>query len=946
MDATPVSTPESSHMRQAEEQRASPDPFVVTPAPGQRLARPFAPLLGHEMEDDQTQSKASIENEDWLQELTSEMGTPQETTPTARHRPMSAALTKSAPANSLVNLAATMHVERPLKRLRTAISPTSPPRDARQVQTQRTHAPADGTTVAVRAAAGDPPVPRVRKELAVEPPPQYAPAGQSGAVSKKDIFGFLADAVNVWITVDPLKMRSAPPVPVDGADIKRLIESGASSPGAPATENTSEQAQYMPTMTTLPISNPTAPGIYQSSHAVQPSAYNRCSLPSENSLPAYLDPRANDAMESDEISSRHSEIGDTREHMDVDPQSSMTSYRGPAGAGADAEPFQGATAEEVWPPLANCPSSLIRIRYLNKNGILQVLERPRNGYPERHRRGPYDISQHLSEVTRRAWNNERPNQRCIVSFFKGKVYMTEDDIEFYRSILRSVFTAVTGESAFKILSSKITKRERSDTARYFPVLNLSPHAVRILFEQYGWSSPIGSLFIEIELEHIPFFLYTLDGFYGVLEHEKELAEQVEKYLQDVKAQEVTRALVLHDANPPSDVEARVKEILSHIVVSIVDYGARDQSQGKRPIVANVHCASPTDDGVLWEEWRDAMQALGAATTFGHGKVRKHMRCDSCHAVDHPTHICPYDRLGWYDTPTPPRAKRNATRATQNTSQQGNRQQPPRGAPSSAPEYVQQTQLPRGAQSSAPEYVQQKQQTQQMQQTNVVPFSGAPLYGSLPPRGAMQSAGSAPPLANAHAYGNAQVYRGPNAPAYNGVPNYNSAAGYNNTLDYQTASNHRGAQISEDLQSHGRPPPHVSAPHNVPYAYGGIAAGPPSAPPPYGGARPQGSALPFHDPQAYGREDVPQYFGGATQYNPPPARVNVDRDHGSRPAIAPRHGQASRAQDAMRLLPVAGAATVPQLHPAPPATSVGELAEVPIPTQIHWLTHRKVGMSPC
>ncbi|KAL1949163.1 hypothetical protein VTO73DRAFT_10969 [Trametes versicolor] len=876
MDATPVSTPESSHARQAEEQRASPDPFIVTPVQGQRSARPFAPLLGHETDDGQTQSKASTENEDWLQELIFETDAPQEATPTARHRPMSAALVKSAPVNSLANFAATMPAERPLKRLRTAVSPTSPLRDARPAQVQRMHALADGTAAAGRAVVEDPSVPRSRKEQAVEPPPQYAPTSQTGAVSKKDIFGFLADAVNVWINVDPLKMRSAPPVPVDGADIRRLIESGASSPGAPAIEHTQEQPQYMPTVNALPTSNPTAPGIYQSSHAVRPSAYNRCSLPIENPPPMYLDPRANDVTESDEISSRHSETGDTREQMDVDPQASMTSYRGPASAGIEAESFQRATAEEVWPPLANCPSSLVRIRYLNENGILHVLERARNGYPERHRRGPYDISQHLSEVTRWAWNNERPNQRCIVSFFKGKVYMTEDDIEFYRSILRSVFTAVTGESAFKILSSKITKRERSDTARYFPVLNLSPHAVRILFEQYGWSSPLGSLFIEIELEHIPFFLYTLDGFYGVLEHEKELAEQVEKYLQGVKAQDVTRKLVLHDANPPNDVEARVREILSHIVVSIVDYGARDQSQGKRPIVANVHCASPTDDGVLWEEWRDAMQELGAETSFGHGKVRKNMRCDSCHAVDHPTHICPYDRLDWYDTPTPPRVKRNATRAqTKNLPQQGSRQQLSRGAPSNAPEYA--------------------QHTQQAQQTNVVPFSGAPLYGNLPPHGAMQLASGAPPLANAHAYGNAHEYRGPSAPTYNGASNYNNAASHNNMLDRQIAPNYGGAQISENLQSHGRQPPHTSAPRNVPYTYGGEAAGLPSALPPYGGARPQGSALPFNDPRAYGREDVPQYFGGAPQHNPPPARGNLDRNQGSRPAIAPRHGQANRAQ---------------------------------------------------
>lgn len=165
----------------------------------------------------------------------------------------------------------------------------------------------------------------------------------------------------------------------------------------------------------------------------------------------------------------------------------------------------------------------------------------------------------------------------------------------------------------------------------------------------------------MELEHIPFYMYTLDGFDVILEHVGELASEVEKYLRTEPAKNITRYLVEHDANPPDNIEKRVNEILRCIVVSVVDYGARDKSQGKHPIVLNIHCASPTRDAVLWEEWHDGLQSLGAPTTYGFGKARKHMRCDMCHGADHPTHIYPYAKLRWYDNPTPPRVRRAAAR---------------------------------------------------------------------------------------------------------------------------------------------------------------------------------------------------------------------------------------------------------------------------------------------
>ncbi|EIW54960.1 uncharacterized protein TRAVEDRAFT_22783 [Trametes versicolor FP-101664 SS1] len=897
-EATPIATPASQQTRRAEAQMASPDPFIVTPARGQRIARPFAPLLGYEMESTQEQSKASTEQEDWLQELTSDAGSSQNTTPTERPRPETVGANRIThrPGQS-THIAATAPPERPLKRLRTEMSPETPSHSARSslaavphTQTNNVDMNQNTAVTAVRAGTSS----------TDEPLPQYTPPNQEVAVNRSDVFGFLADAVNVWIAQGPMKNGDAPPAPYDGSDIERLIEACASSTQQEAPAHTMALSYSMTSESTQTISNPALPGIYQSDHAARQHTQHAASYPRANFQLVRHDRRA--AADIGEYQVTGVDTGEAPESMDVDPNPSRAHQRGSHGTEVAAPQHPaapGSGTEDSWPPLANFRTSLDRVRFLNTSGIIRVVERMLSSYPERHRRGPFDITNNLSAATLRAWDNERPNQRCLVSFYKGKVLMSEEDVEFYRSIIRAVFKEATGETAFIVYSPKIApRRDRWDSARFFPVLNCSPHATRILFEQNGWSTPFGSVFIDIELERIPFYMYTLDGFANVLERENLLATQVEGYLRDKDAQAITRALVMHDVNPPNDVNRRVTEILSRIVVSIVDYGARDK-QGKRPIVANIHCAPPTEDPVLWEEWRDGLQALGAPTSFGIGKVRKHMRCDTCHGADHPTHICPYDKLGWYDTPNPPRAKRGAPRVQSQTAPpQGNRTQPGRqgwagedgGQGGLAPHVAQH--LPSHA-----------QQPPQVQQTLRPPYSGAPLYGNLPPRYGAQPTNDVEARGSTRHSGGAPVYGTNHVGGYGGAPRGESTHNYNAAHDFTAPTTSGNAHSFNAPQTYGGVPAPMAAPVNA-HAR--------TSQPAYGGAYPHGTSLPFNDPQAYGRVDVPQHLGGAHQPNQHQPQRNASYENQGRPTHAPRYEQASRASQ-----------SVPPAQPFMPCTLNGE-----------------------
>lgn len=867
------------------------------------------------------------------------MGTPQNTTPTARPKLTMSTVSKAVFQSTLPSQPATEPAERPLKRTRTYSSPTQTARDWRQAhphpqQPSAPPAPASvpaltGNTAGAEMLAGP-------THASDEPPPQYALAPRLVTITRGEVYNFLADAVNARMTSTPSDDHTIFSGPINGDDIERLLAMCA--PQTSQTTNSRELTHaYAPSHGNgIQTTAPPLPGIHQSMHATHPTARGgvQHAQMSGRTLDNYAHTgKVSEAGDGGAIA--RNRTGEAQERMDVDP---MIDYCGEPGSAATGPQTLGAprpSPAEVWPPLADFKSSAQRIRSLNKSGGLQFVVKKLARYPERHRHGPFDISGRMSEAALRAWNNEPANQRLLVSFFKGKIYMSEEDVEFYRSILRSIFTEATGEKAFRIISPKLTKNgEKWDIARAFTVLNLSPHATRILFEEGGLSSPIGSLFIDKELEYIPFFLYALDGFFNVLGHEDELAIEIETYLRDEQAREITRGLVMQDANCPHNVDQRVVEILSRVTVTIVDYGARDKSQVKRTIAANIHCPPPTRDFVLWEKWRDALSWIGAPTSkYGTGKLRKHMRCDACHGVDHPPHICPYNDLGWHKTPLPPKVRRAPLRGPP-----ANVQAPPARA-----QHVQQGWYgPSSEQGGASSFVQPRYpasaptapQTHEMahrgalsydnstahvnaQATgNAQTFGDARGQGSMHALGGADAFGSAEAYSNANMYGNASAYG--NANAYGSASAYGNANAYDNTTSYGSSgafSNQGGranATMNGGANAYGNTVTHAQrteATYNSAPAYGNVPqyGAPPMhggayaqhVPPMYGGAQPHGGTLPFNNPHAYGRTDTPSQFASGVQPGHlTQAHGGLGRDPQGRPAHPSRHGQASRAQNSI------------------------------------------------
>lgn len=483
---------------------------------------------------------------------------------------------------------ATTLAARARKRARTSNSSNDDLQDARLVTAERTNAlSTPQTTVDPKYIFAPPNTAPPR----VSAPPAYAPPRpQTPGPSGEAVLDLIASALNEKNARDRACGKTTRVISMSSQDVVDLVER-AKKRGP----SSSKRLEY--THATSSLSQHTnAAGRASTSTAEQPRDHEQHAAP----------------------------VPDTAEGMDWRPTEAWD-LGATSGTSNDTTPEAEqstpthAPAAPFGPPPSAFPNAASRVAFLSAGGLAHFKNRPAV-FPARHRRGPHELSDQLSAEDLADWDRADRNRRVVVRIIKQKVMQNEGDLEYYRDVVSGIVVAATGETGFRLIAPLLLNGvDRTAAGMAWPVLDLSPDATRILLEQEGWGYPGRSIVCERDLQMIPYFLFTIEGFRNFVAHPLKVSE-IKAVLTDEGAKDITSILLLKEQHPPLDIARRAKEILNGMVVEIVDYGAK--VQGKKSVVMNVYCAPPTEDPTRWESWRDGMKRLPFKTkNNGEGKPR-------------------------------------------------------------------------------------------------------------------------------------------------------------------------------------------------------------------------------------------------------------------------------------------------------------------------------------
>ena len=180
--------------------------------------------------------------------------------------------------------------------------------------------------------------------------------------------------------------------------------------------------------------------------------------------------------------------------------------------------------------------------------------------------------------------------------------------------------------------------------RIFPyswfVHGLLPAHRQAALDQGVFSSEDVTIIVRPRTMHFPRLLMSVGGF------TRGSDQEIAKIIQDTLGRAEVRNLIARFIlDNPRRNQVPLADAVNTILAS-VQIKVYKLAEGN--LVANVFADSPARDEVQYRLWRDALTPLKfRSAESSMGFVRPPRPCRGCHAVCHPSHLCPYPAiLGW------------------------------------------------------------------------------------------------------------------------------------------------------------------------------------------------------------------------------------------------------------------------------------------------------------
>ncbi|KAH9892717.1 hypothetical protein C8Q73DRAFT_664522 [Cubamyces lactineus] len=291
---------------------------------------------------------------------------------------------------------------------------------------------------------------------------------------------------------------------------------------------------------------------------------------------------------------------------------------------------------------------------LAARGGLAVLPAPPGGYPEQHRRGPYDMCRHIPEGTLSAFATDAEAGRACAVEILGNRELTQARAKSLCRTLWERLALATGEGNFRV--DALPALATPDPPTTWTVRGLTPQAVDLLVDQKVWRLPDITFVVHRGMEVIPRYLFTLGPINWRLK-EREVLEDVRAtfmrsgvvdYLTDLLAERTSTGTV-----PMNDLQAVALTIIATLEVRIFSYRVALGNRAPADVLgAAVYCDAPTLNPKRWTQWQAYLRALAytvrvlgedgqpTGNRIATGPL-PFTRCSYCYGADHMAKSCTY-----------------------------------------------------------------------------------------------------------------------------------------------------------------------------------------------------------------------------------------------------------------------------------------------------------------
>ncbi|KAI0329237.1 hypothetical protein GY45DRAFT_1371785 [Cubamyces sp. BRFM 1775] len=325
------------------------------------------------------------------------------------------------------------------------------------------------------------------------------------------------------------------------------------------------------------------------------------------------------------------------------------------------------------PPLTQTTTAEERIALLGARGLLAVMRKPPQGWPDRQPMAPCDLERLPKNRDLERWLATDEAERAV--FEVMGVHARAPNLFSIRKNLNDKFALITGKPRMTINVPTMngTTPGNEDVPTAWLISGLSPDAKRILVEQGTWAMPEITLFFTPTLSVMPTYLLTIDGF----------------RTQDVRAVEdgIRRALCCDRrlADPLAgalssggqangDLQQRVVAFISKMSIDV-----RPNPDGQT-LRAAIWSDPPTFSPGHWRAWRHALCTVQYEVLRGViGTPCQPIRCALCHGAGHGASECEYPRLeGWTGATSPRFTRKPKAKPTEGGPLQGGEWKESRG----------------------------------------------------------------------------------------------------------------------------------------------------------------------------------------------------------------------------------------------------------------------------
>ncbi|KAI9064309.1 hypothetical protein FKP32DRAFT_1603141 [Trametes sanguinea] len=289
-----------------------------------------------------------------------------------------------------------------------------------------------------------------------------------------------------------------------------------------------------------------------------------------------------------------------------------------------------------------------RPRFLAETGIMKLTLRPKEGFPKKHTRGPYDMTRHYSPATYARWEREPEDRRFAIEIYGYLNFADLAEVRKALADLKEAITVITGENTviFYIPDNFVANEDSEvrDDPSTILAYHLSPEATKLLVKYRVWSLRGTDLtfFAYKGVREVPEYLI---GFGGLTEkNEAATREEVRSFFQLPQVWQHLVQVLHHDGVPLVLQQAVARKIIVSLQIKLVPSSAFVSYAPN--FSANVYSAPPpTLSPDRWQEWQTRLyQTAFALQNNPAAYIRGPERCEGCHGADHTTPGCPFPSI--------------------------------------------------------------------------------------------------------------------------------------------------------------------------------------------------------------------------------------------------------------------------------------------------------------